>query len=332
MLSSGRHRVLSVSCVFAVLAGGVLPVPAWADPGVSGVGPVSVAGAESAALAAAARSGEPVVVDALTTQTSVVTANPDGVLTMSSSSRPVRVREGSGWVPVDTSVVRGSDGRFTSRAVAVDASFSAGGQGPLVELSAPDGGVVTLSLPFDLPVPSVSGATLTYANVLPDVDVVVEGLAESFTEVVVVKTRQALADERLTELRVAVTTSDGLDLVVGADGRSVVNDSRGRMVFAAPAAGLWDSRSTPAGPAPSATEPAVVTPSLDVRVVGESQAGGVERTEIVLSTPDGVLADPVFPVFIDPSFGLETQTYVTAWSDSVVDVDEPGGRFEGRPV
>lgn len=109
MLSSGRRRVLSVSCVFAVLAGGVLPVPAWADPGVSGVGPVSVAGAESAALAAAARSGEPVVVDALTTQTSVVTANPDGVLTMSSSSRPVRVREGSGWVPVDTSVVRGSD-------------------------------------------------------------------------------------------------------------------------------------------------------------------------------------------------------------------------------
>lgn len=151
MLSSRRHRVLSVSCVFAVLTGGVLPVSAWADPGVSGVGPVSVAGAESAALAAAARSGEPVVVDALTTQTSVVTANPDGVLTMSSSSRPVRVREGSGWVPVDTSVVRGSDGRFASRAVVVDASFSAGGQGPLVELRAPDGGgVVTLSLPFDL--------------------------------------------------------------------------------------------------------------------------------------------------------------------------------------
>ena len=109
MVSSRRRFVFAVCCVFAVLAGGVLPVPAGADPGVLGPGAVSVVWVESAALAAAARSVVPLVVDALTTSTSVVTANPDGVLTMVSSPRPVRVREGSGWVPVDTSVVAGWD-------------------------------------------------------------------------------------------------------------------------------------------------------------------------------------------------------------------------------
>ncbi len=335
MLSPRRWLVRVSCCVFALAVG--VPAVAWADPTPSpspapapvAEVPVSVAGLEAAAVARAAALGRRVVVDGLTTETSVVSANPDGMLTLMVSPRAVRVRRGDGWVSVDTSLVRGPDGRFVSRAVSVDASFSAGGAGPLVVLRAPDGrGVVSSSLPFDLPAPSVAGSTLTYGDVLPDVDLVVEGLVESFTEVLVVKTREALNDPRLAELAVSVSASDGLDVVVAADGGSVVNDQRGRPVFGSPAPSVWDSQVSGAGPRPSATVRAVHAPGLDARVMGVSRVGGVERTDIGLSIPDGVLSSPVFPVFVDPSFGLETQTYVTAWSFSGIDIDEPGQRLK----
>lgn len=53
-----------------------------------------------------------------------------------------------------------------------DVAFSDGGDAPMVTLTR-GGGTVALSWPEALPAPTVSGDSVTYPNVLPDVDLVV---------------------------------------------------------------------------------------------------------------------------------------------------------------
>ncbi|MDR6868966.1 hypothetical protein J2Y69_003594 [Microbacterium resistens] len=54
------------------------------------------------ATALAVSSGEPAVVEELTTPTTLTTALPDGTMQLEESTVPVRVDQGGAWVPVDT--------------------------------------------------------------------------------------------------------------------------------------------------------------------------------------------------------------------------------------
>ena len=81
----------------------------------------------SAATARAAATGDPVVVDALTTPTSLTKAMPDGSMQLEQSSVPVRVQQGGSWVPVNTGLVRDGDW-FSPAASAVPVRFSPGGR------------------------------------------------------------------------------------------------------------------------------------------------------------------------------------------------------------
>ncbi|MGW4806926.1 hypothetical protein, partial [Kitasatospora sp. NPDC004272] len=79
---------------FAVAPGNSTP-PTAAQQGPAPDGPVQLARAE------ARRSGKPMTVDALTTETSLTVANPDGTLTRTENVRPVRVKKGGDWAAVD---------------------------------------------------------------------------------------------------------------------------------------------------------------------------------------------------------------------------------------
>lgn len=175
-------------------------------------------------------SGDPVVVDGLTTPTELTTVMPDGSMRLELSSRPVRVRQGEAWVPVDTDLVA-SDGWWVPVASAVPVRFGAGGSDALAGVQAPDGSWVTETWPYGvLPVPVVEGDTATYAEVLPGVDLKLVATRTGKASIFVVKSAEAARAEALAALHVTV---GGADLVQTGNG-AVVADVGG---VAADAAG-----------------------------------------------------------------------------------------------
>ncbi len=107
----------------------------------------------SAATAQADASGKPVTVNAMTTATSTTVAEPHGRVILREHTLPVRVREGSRWVPVNTALRKDADGPLSPQAVPGGAvRFSGGGNGPLAVISA-GGTSLALSWPGRLPAP-----------------------------------------------------------------------------------------------------------------------------------------------------------------------------------
>ncbi|MFR9777028.1 hypothetical protein ACL02O_13315 [Micromonospora sp. MS34] len=106
----------------------VTPLSAAAAP--PGKGEVGEAAARSAAVAA----GHRVEATALRTDRQQVFANPDGTFTLQQFVVPVRVRRGTGWVPVDTNLRPTSSAMVAPGATTLDVAFSAGGTFPLVSL------------------------------------------------------------------------------------------------------------------------------------------------------------------------------------------------------
>lgn len=88
----------------------------------------------------AAATGESVVVDALTTEHEIVSANPDGGLTSEVSAFPARVvDDAGGWQAVDSTLVAADDGTIhpvaTSVATRMCSNPSANGRGTTAERS-----------------------------------------------------------------------------------------------------------------------------------------------------------------------------------------------------
>ncbi|WIX82877.1 hypothetical protein QRX50_19930 [Amycolatopsis carbonis] len=84
---------------------------------------------EATATACARAGGKQVEVSSETTETSKTVANPDGSWTLTEYVHPVRVKQGSGWAPIDPTLVRRPDGSIGPKAVTVDVSLNPGGTG-----------------------------------------------------------------------------------------------------------------------------------------------------------------------------------------------------------
>jgi hypothetical protein len=267
----------------------------------------------------AAASGAPVVVDALTTETSTTTANPDGTLTGNSSLLPTRVRQQGGWIPVDATLVRNPDGTY--RPAAASGSLTLSGGGSTVPLAAMNSGGQQLSFgwPTALPAAVASGASLTYPEVLPGVDLKVTATTlGGFSEVLIVKSAASAADPALRELTLALHATG---VTVKDDDQdnltAVTPDSQ--VAFSAPRPIMWDSAhadnapaavkapaakaTTEAGRAAAAdpvTPDAGPPPGAHVAYVGADVTSGA----LTLTPDQGLLngSGTVYPVFIDPSW------------------------------
>ena len=286
----------------------------------------SEAGLSAEALASkqAVSSGSPVDVAADTTSTDTVTAQPDGTFRLDASPVPVRARQGDTWVPVDTTLQVRADGSVRPAAAAVGLSFSGGGGAALATVS--QGGTsYSISAPWTLPTPSVSGSTATYASVLPDVDLVVTAVPDGFTENVVVRTRDAAADPRLASLSFPVA-EQGLTVRGLASGGAALVDGQGRPVFTMGSALAWDS-ATSAAPAdtPSARKLSARTVAGPADVVDGPAPGAntsvmdvdVTSTSMTVTPDQGFLSDPstVYPVVLDPQTVSQSLAGWTAlWS------------------
>ncbi|WP_406166553.1 hypothetical protein OIE52_09320 [Streptomyces canus] len=286
------------------------------DPGLptlpDGFGPTAAQRrAMERAGATARQTGDKATVGALTTPVQQVRALPKGGFELDSNPKPVRTRQHGRWVPIDLRLHATADGRLAPAATAYGTvSFSSGGSAPLV---ATRYGATTLSVgwPHRLPAPAIKGATATYRDVLPGVNLVVAATAAGgFTDTLVVKNRTAAADPALAGLRLATTITGGRLHSAPGGGLSLA-DARGRDVLDAPSAQMWDSNTTlrPAHSTRTTAGAKVAADASDAAHPGlaASQAPvGLSTSDRALTLrPDARLLTnrkTVFPVYVDPTF------------------------------
>ncbi|WP_436845582.1 LamG-like jellyroll fold domain-containing protein [Streptomyces shenzhenensis] len=302
-----------------VLAMGAAPAVGQDTAGVAAAsrsgGPAAAAAetgglSEAEALAEAERTGEPVEISALRSESREVFATPEGELEAREYLRPVWARTGGGWQRVDTDLVATRDGTVAPKASTVGLEFSGGGRAPLVRMERA-GRVLSLSWPTALPEPQVQGAVATYPSVLPGVDLRMTAQEDGFSQLLVVKTAQAAASTDLAELRMKMS-GEGLDVQETDEGGLKARDVGAQgAVFEAPRPMMWDSspggtptRTASAGRAAASDEGA----EPGAAESGKLAAVGVEvptgQDELVLTPDADVLKgeDTTYPVYIDPQW------------------------------
>lgn len=237
--------------------------------------------------------GRRVEITSLRSERETIFANPSGTRTLEATAVPTRVRRDGHWRDIDTQLRRNGDGSVSPVAAALEMRFSGGGDDPMVELSA-GATKVRLGFPVRLPEPSVSGNEATYADVLPDVDLVLSAEPDTFREVLVVKSAKAARHPLLRELRLAVE-APGAE-VRSEEGRLSVVDRSGIVELEAAAPIMWDSRGGTA-------KGRKASPRDGDKI--EAVGAGVDRGHLVLRPSAAMLAarDTAYPVFIDPSWG-----------------------------
>ncbi|PZF79455.1 hypothetical protein C1I92_31040 [Jiangella anatolica] len=304
------------------------------DPGPK-TGPnlgLRIGAATAAARVEAAETGERVEVEEARTDRNTYFVNPDGTQTAELSPVPVRVRDDAGaWRDVDATLVARPDGTVATTATPTEVVLSGGGaDAPLVSISE-DGEWASLDWPQPLPAPVLDGATATYPEVLPGVDLVVEAGLSGFGQYLVVKTPEAAANPELGELEFPIATSPGLEATADDAGGLVINGADGEPAFTMPAPRMWESAPQPATVAGTLIRTAgggvdavaaPESPSADVIDRGEGEQSAVMPIEVtdgtLTITPDqDLLTDPetTFPVVIDPSMSKYHLYWHMVWSN-----------------
>lgn len=318
-LPARRHglRTCTVLALVSAVFASTVTLAAAATTPETGVTSPSPPTAEKMAAQRAHDSGQPVEVADETTETRRIVANPDGTFTLTSSVQPVRVKRDGTWIPVDTTLKHGDDGRIRPTATPGDIAFSGGGAAPLVTLTKGNESF-SLSWPKPLPAPTLSGASAVYPAVFPGVDLQVTAQADSYSEVLIVHDAVAAANPALTEVSL-VATGKGLSVAADVHGLSA-KDSTGHEVFHGATPRMWDSTQDGRGGTPTATDPGSgrITP-LTISS-GAPQQPTANSTTVTLTPSAPALTGPdvTYPVYIDPSMsgGLQTWLVVSNGSTS----------------
>ncbi len=272
----------------------------------------------AAAAAQAASTGTPVEVSDKTTDTTQVTAQPDGTFALTSSREPVRVQQNGAWHPIDTTLHANADGMLAPAATTTDVSFSNGGSSPIVQIQDGDK-IVSYSWPHALPTPTVTGDTATYPGVLPGVDLKVKALPEGYDETLVVNDAQAAADPGLKNLTLTAS-AEGVNLAKASDGSISATDSTGQTVFAGATPVMWDSSNPAAsqvgGPTTAFDPGSGDTTPLAVSVPTVDGLTAPASAPITLTPPAAALtgSDVTYPVYIDPEMAKEQQHWAQTFS------------------
>lgn len=334
-----RALTSATTTTLALLVLGAPPTPAHAAPSATVAATTSSDApvlTDAQASAEAQSTGQPVAVDAATTPTDTLTANPDGTFTLTQAVEPVRKRISGTWMPLDATLGLNSDGTVSPAVTTSGLTLSGGGTGPLAVMHTA-GRLLALTLPVTLPTPTLSGATATYPDVLNGVDLQVKADNQGgFSEVLIVKDAEAAADPALKTLAFATQTS-GVTLSTDPAGNISAKDPIGNTIFAAPAPTMWDSATAPPATAPAAQamtssdadttgsdpytgDPLASSPDgpgVDAHVAPIKAA--LSGSDITL-TPDADMltsSSTVYPIYIDPGYSaggsLQAWTYVNSY-------------------
>ncbi|GAA3948021.1 hypothetical protein Aau02nite_50160 [Amorphoplanes auranticolor] len=329
-ISLVRALTVSAAAMITAVAAGAVVVssPSVAAVPVTGAAPVPTeAHDEAAAMHLAWKSRRQVEILGERTESSETFAQPDGTLRTKTYASPIRVRRGSDWVAVNTDL-KVADGAVVPEATTLDVRFSNGGDGPLLTVVR-DGRSMAMSWPGTLRPPKLDGDTATYSEVLPGVDLQLTAHVDSFSEVLLVKTRTAAENTELRQLRFDLATR-GVVVKRDVDGFIRAETPSGEPVFVSDGARMWDKPQM-LGTAVSqrtlgADSPVAVLPQDPESRRVEDLPVHLDGTSLTVVPSQQMLTDPatVYPVSIDPGFngGKEIWTHVSRknptksyWSD-----------------
>jgi len=168
-----------------------------------------------------------------------------------------------------------------------------------------------------LPKPRLSGATATYPEVLPGVDLVVRVDEFGFSEVLVVKTASAAANPALSQISFGLS-GNGLS-ATGLAGTATSIATAVNENFSVGEAYMWDS--TPPTTGMESSAPAQVVKDATVSDAGGPGVGAqqslvptrMDGSTFVLVPDAAMLTSPAtkFPVFIDPKSSAPVRSYWT---------------------
>lgn len=319
-----RMRLTAMTLSLGLVATALWVSDGAPDTEVQALGPAGAAApwTEMQARTDALKSGRKVEVRSKAGDRQVTYANPDGSFTHESHAQPFRTRQGTEWVPVDTTLVRQDDGSVGPKAAVTAMRFSGGGtNAPLATISRA-GRIMNITWPGKLPRPTLARNSATYPEVLPEVDLVVHVSATSFTHVLVVKTARAAT---LPQIRTVSYGLSGTNLrfSAGQDSRLAATDiGSGQVVFESPAPKMWDA-GDPAEAVATAEEynPSRSAPESAHRAELDATVDG----ERLIITPNAeLLANPQarFPLYIDPFIN---PTSNTSWA--MVDSGYPNEEY-----
>lgn len=320
-----RRRRVSALAILAVAASILTPAAAHAgttrastSSGTSSASSHTAASnglTKDQAVAQARKSGKSVQVTSATTASSTLTANPNGTLTLTQSVTPVRKKINGAWQNLDATLVKTAHG-YSPRVSTDTLTFSAGGGGPLVSL-----GLGTSSLSFSLPktftltTPTVSGASATYHDVLPGVDLEVTADNQGgYSESLIVENATAAHNPALASIGF---TTGAKDLILHADkaGNLAATTPAGAILYTAPAPDMWDSTT---GTGISASTTSTDTRTGEPLVSGAHQPGAnahIAKVGVAVSaravtlTPNRSLltgSATKYPEYIDPTYTPST--------------------------
>ncbi|WP_239120921.1 LamG domain-containing protein [Catellatospora chokoriensis] len=288
------------------LASGALMTVSSPSAAAAPCGRLAGTAGEAAAMAAAC--GTRVEIDESRTELTTTYANPDGTRTFESSVVPLRARKADGsWADVDLALAE-KGGALRPKVSAADVRFSIGGAEPLVTL-VKAGKTMTMSWPGNLPAPTVTGDSATYAGVLPDVDLVVRATHTGFTHVLVIKTPAAAANPAVRQIQFGIGGDAKLQARSG--GRMVAQ--AGNVVLAAAQAPvMWDSKDdTPAAAQRRSALGAELAGGTGISsAVAPGDRAGIAPVQatptaggLTLAPDTKLLSDPAnFPVYVDPAW------------------------------
>jgi hypothetical protein len=281
------------------------------------------------ALALAHKTGHTVVVSSLTTPTSQTTATPDGKFSLSESLLPVRKFHAGRWVALNPSLQ--VSGHRVLPAVTTDGvSLSAGGASPFVEMSA-GGRTFNLSWPSQLPTPTVSGGTATYANVMPGVDLVVTVSPQgSFASTLVVHNAAAAADPGLSRI-ILQASAPGMTLQNDGGAVAAMVDGHGpgtSAAFGVSEPVIWDSTAPPAGAQLTQAEGTTVSSPSGVPAYSTASEPGayahvtqvplaISGSSLTLAVPQAALTGSGvrYPLYIDPTSASAPVQNSSDWTE-----------------
>jgi hypothetical protein len=318
LLSSGAASLLAAS----MLAAGTAPAAQAAvsrPAGRAAAGPGTTRPRTTSATQASARAqatGKPVIASALTTATSVTTARPGGLFTVTSTLQPTRAYRDGAWRALNPDLRVNSNKTISPAVTTGGLTLSGGGSAPLAVMTS-HGRSMSLWWPGRLPVPTLSAATATYADVLPGVNLAVTVNPQGgLSEVLVIKDAAAAANPALASLRLR-TAAPGLRITASPGGNlRVAASPAAEPVFTALAAQMWDSAVPAAGTAVVRGPGGELVAARSGLPAYSSAAGPgagarVAQVPVAASGSTITLAPPrsaltargtVYPVYIDPSF------------------------------
>ncbi|MGW6449171.1 LamG-like jellyroll fold domain-containing protein [Lentzea sp. NPDC055074] len=263
---------------------------------VAAPGCVGVQQGSEAAVAMAKRCDQRVEVLSLRSETAQTFARPSGGFTTEQSVEPRFARQADGtWTRIDTTL-RATGKTITPAASALPVEFSAGGTGPAAKLRDGDR-ELSITWPFGpLPAPVLSGADATYREVLPGVDLVLTASPQGFSEVLVVKNREAAKNPKLAQVKFGFDTKG---VTTSANGAGLeAKDKSGKVVFTSPPPVMWDSGEEKVAHVGVLTKAAVESRKKRTATMPVAAANG----ELTV-TPDAALLEAAkYPVMIDPSW------------------------------